>query len=308
MSQTTIYFLLLLVVMIALLYLGIVYSLPKKRFRSWAMGEKEAIENKVIKEMEARRSSKFEFLKFCIPSFYEAKAAKIEWDIEGKGPLILYGSMLTGIAIGLFMESYLTTIVAVVAGFWAPWFLLQMKTYRYEEKISEQVEVLIQGVAAGYAITRNLDDSLKRAIDGLEEPLRSKWELFVVERTSGQPLDDLLDRLTEELPVKEFAMFASVLKTVDKNGGDASDTMKQVAAVILSNRMLNEELKAELADMRQAHRFNIAIGIAILLFFRFAQAEKYSVLMSSIIGQVLVTGMFLYILWSFKAVAKLTRI
>jgi tight adherence protein B len=305
----TLYYVMLLALLV-LLYLGISAILPKKKYRSWSAIQRDHEEKKVRDELEEyeKRKDRFAFLKYASANRFENEAARIGWNVGTKAPMIVYGCMLTGVGIGLFMESPFAMICGLIGGAWAPWFYLNKRSQEYISLLEEQVEILIQAVSSGYAITRNITDAMQRATNSLEEPLKSKWQKLMAEYYSGRSLSVLLDELENEIPVKEFKVFSSVIRVVEKSGGDATQTMKDVAAVIQNKRLMKEELKAEMAQQRQAHRFNVLIGIAIVLFFRFVLADNYSQLMDTLYGQLLVSAMFVYFLWSFYRVDQLTKI
>ncbi|KQN97022.1 type II secretion system F family protein [Paenibacillus sp. Leaf72] len=299
-----------LAILFVIVVVIVLFLLPKKRYRSWSMLKREADEVQVKDQIEKEVSKKNEggILRYISPSHYEQAAQSINWLVGTRAPLILYGCMLLGVLIGVLMKSPIVMVCGAIGGIWAPWFYLNIRTQQYEDHFEEQVEVLIQSVSSGYAINRNLSMAMERASESLEEPLKSKWEKLMAEYISGRSLEVLLAELAKNIPVNEFKEFASVLVVVERTGGDASTTMKQVAKVIMSKRIIKEEGKAEMAQQRQAHRMNVGIGIAIVLFFRFAQPDQYSEMMKNILGQILLTSMFIYILWSFHKVNKMTKL
>ncbi|KGP77790.1 MULTISPECIES: type II secretion system F family protein [Paenibacillus] len=309
MEISKILYISLFAVMFIALFFLLQYLLPKKKYRSWTMVMSETEEEQIHKKTEeAERKKRFTFAKYLSPNHFENEARITNWDVGTKAPLYLYGGLLLGIGFGFLMNSPIAIICGAYAGIWAPWFILNNKKQKYEDFIEEQIEVLIQEVSAGYSITQNLTDSMKKAESSLEEPIRSMWSKLVTDYYAGDKLSNLLTEMQKSIPVKEFKMFSDLLVIVERSGGDASPTMKQIADVIQSNRILKEEAKAELTQQRQSHRMNVTIAIGIVLFFRFAQADQYKQLMVLPLGQLLITLMILYILWSFQKVNKMTQL
>lgn len=281
--------------------------MPARKYRSWAMLKTEQEESHIEVQVEKDKKSRFGFLRFISVADFEREAEEIGWKVGSKAPLILYGSMLIGFLVGVLMKAPLVMFCGAIGGPWLSWFYLNTRKQQFEDQSEEQVEILIEAVSSSYAITRNLTTAMDRATESLQDPLRSQWEMLMVEYKTGRSLEILLDELYEKIPVSEFKVFAAVLLVVEKAGGDASDTMKKVAEVIMSKRVLKEEDRVECTQQRQSHRMNVGIAILIVLFFRFVQAEQYNDLMKLPAGQVLIAAMFLYILWSFHKVNKMTK-
>lgn len=296
------------VIMFVLLIFLLLYLLPKKKYRSWSMIKSENEEEVQKKTQQTVASKRLRFTRYLSANNFEIEANNINWDVGAKSPLYLYGCLLLGIGFGVLMESPIAMICGAYSGLWAPWFVLNNKKQNYEDFTEEQIEVLVQAVSAGYSITQNLTTSMDKATESLEGPVKEKWKKLVDDYYTGIMLPDLLKDMQKSIPVKEFKMFSDVLIVVERNGGDASPTMKRIADVIQSNRLLKEEAKAELIQQRQAHRTNVIIAIGMVLFFRFAQAEQYKQLMDLPLGQGLLIALIVYILWSFPKVNQMTRI
>jgi len=310
MDINSVLYYVMLFILLVLVFFGISVFLPKKKYRSWSAIQRDQEEKKVKQDLGAfeKNRDRFAFLKYVNAPRYERESARIGWDIGTKAPIIIYGCIIAGVGVGIFMESPIAMICGLLGGAWAPWFYLETRREKYISELEEQVEILIQSVSAGYAITRNITDAMNRAVNSLEGILKTKWQRLMAEYYSGRSLASLLDELESEIPVKEFRSFSTVIRVVEKSGGDASETMKEVAEVIQGNRILKEEGKVDMVQQRQAHRFNVLIGIVVIAFFRFIQADNYSKLMDTLFGQILVASMFVFFLWSFYKVNQLTKL
>ncbi|HEY9745462.1 MAG TPA: type II secretion system F family protein, partial [Oculatellaceae cyanobacterium] len=220
----------------------------------------------------------------------------------------LYGSMLLGALIGAIFQTPLTTIVGGFSGAFIVWIWLQGQRERYQEKIEAQTEQMIQTVAIVYGLNRNLAQALEEAYRDADEPLKGMLGRFVQEYRAGRPLKECLEEMEKQLPVACFKMFSSVLQVVERSGGDAAETMKNVADIVNKNRFLRQELKSELASVKQENRINVALGLLILIIFRFMITDQYMMLANNILGQILIGGMLTYMVYSIYQVNKLTRI
>ena len=271
---------------------------PKRRLRSWGSLAERPKQNKTGFQLPK--------IGFLDARKFTEEARRIGLDLPGT--LYLYGSMLLGALIGAIFQTPLTTIVGGFSGAFIVWIWLQGQRERYQEKIEAQTEQMIQTVAIVYGLNRNLAQALEEAYRDADEPLKGMLGRFVQEYRAGRPLKECLEEMEKQLPVAGFKMFSSVLQVVERSGGDAAETMKNVADIVNKNRFLRQELKSELASVKQENRINVALGLLILIIFRFMITDQYMMLANNILGQILIGGMLTYMVYSIYQVNKLTRI
>jgi len=271
---------------------------PKRRLRSWGS----------LAEKPKREKAKFQLPKigFLDARQFTEEARKIGLDLPGT--IYLYGSILTGALIGAIFQTPLTIIVGGFSGAFIVWIWLQGQREKYQEKIEAQTEQMIQTVAIVYGLNRNLPLALEEAYKEADEPLKGMLGRLVEEYRTGKPLKECLDEMGKQLPVAGFKMFSSVLQVVERSGGDATETMKNVADIVNKNRFLREELRSELASVKQEVLINVALGLLTLLILRFTITEQYMMLASNVFGQILIGGMLTYMVYSIYQVNKLTKI
>lgn len=248
------------------------------------------------------------FLRYLSPHEYAKEANLMGLTIDMLAPVFLYGGVIAGIGIGILFNSALTGFVAAIGGLWLPWFYLTLREETVFEAKEEQVETLAQSIAGDYSITKNIIHAMEQAVDDLEEPLKSRWAQLMIDYKSGRPLDELLDELEREICVREFHTLASILRVVERSGGDASETIKQVSVMIQSNRLLNAELRAELTQERSSYNTNLVLVGCLVVVFRVSQQDQFLLLAESMVGQFLFVGFILYVLWSLKAIKRLTSL
>ncbi|AQS55664.1 type II secretion system F family protein [Novibacillus thermophilus] len=236
------------------------------------------------------------------------EAKKVGWNISMFAPLLLYGSAFAGGLFGFILGSAMATVMGAFIGLSFPWFLLREKQYKHRDYMEQQVEQLITSVASIYSLNQNVAMSLSQASHDVDEPLRSMVERAALDYRSGRPLNDILDEMQQEVEVKGFDTFATVMKIIERSGGDASDVIKNTAHVIQQNRLLRAEMRTELADSRQEHKFLLIVAAVVLLLFRFTQPDFYLSFAGTILGEIVIGGMLLYMAWSVYRVDKITQV
>lgn len=236
------------------------------------------------------------------------EAKKVGWNISVFAPFLLYGSAFAGGAFGFVLGSATATVVGALVGLFFPWLLLREKQHKYREYMEQQVEQLITSVASTYSLNQNIANALSEASADVDEPLSGMMERAALDYRSGRSLNDILDEIENKINVDGFDTFATVMRIVERSGGDASDVIKNTARVIQQNRLLRAEMRTELADSRQEHKFLLVVAGIVLLLFRFIQPDFYMSFTGTILGEIIIGGMLLYMAWSVYYVDKITQV
>lgn len=287
------------------IFLLVYILLPKRKKQIW---QTVAQSEKQKKGDKTRLVLPINVLRFINAAELAIEAEKVGWHIKVFAPLLLYGSAILGGLFGYVLGSIVATIVGVLIGLTIPWFWLKEKQNKYVDRMELQVEQLITSVASTYSLNQNIAMSLSQASDDVDEPLKSMIERATLDYRSGRPLSDILDEIQREVEVEGFQTFATVMKIIERSGGDASDILKNTAQIIRQNRLLRAELRTELADSRQEHKFLLAVAAVVLLLFRFVQPTFYMQFAGTIFGEIVIGGMLMYMAWSVHRVNKITNV
>ena len=298
---------LILILFVLILATLFMLLLPKKKYRAWSYYENQSQKIRLEKKVSNTEVSNKWFKNVRLDVFID-EAAKAGWDVGALAPVYLYGGAVAGVGIGVLFGTWIGGVIAILGGLWLPWYLVGSKLNAKQEREEEQVEILAASIAAYFAIDKNLPYAMEKAGGDLQGAFREQWERLVVEYKSGRSLRDLLADLNTQLSIREFEILSTILLIVEENGGDATETIKQVAVTIQDKRIQEEELKAELLQSRSSYRSNLVVAGAMVFVFRFLQPDQFKLLMDSLIGQILLSAVFLYIMWSVRAVRKLTTL
>lgn len=237
---------------------------------------------------------------------YEAK--KVEWNVTSFAPLLLYGSAIAGGLFGWVLGNVFATVMGMFVGLLIPWMWLKEKQNQFRDYLEYQVELMISSVSSAYSLNHNIAYALDKAKEDVDEPLKGHLDRAVLEYRSGRPLSEIMKDMQQGIQVEGFQTFATIMNLIEQSGGEASDVIKNTARVIQHNRLLRAEMRTELADSRQEHRFLIGVAAVVLLFFRFMQPDFYLSFAQTVVGDILVGGLLLYVAWSIQRVDRITQV
>jgi tight adherence protein B len=132
----------------------------------------------------------------------------------------------------------------VVMGLGAPRWVLGMLIGRRQKnfvnQLADGIDVIVRGVKSGLP----LNQCLRTIASESPEPLSSEFRMIVDGQAMGVPLDDNLDRMYERMPLPEVNFFNIVLGIQQKTGGNLSEALGNLSAVLRSRKLLKEKVKA----------------------------------------------------------------
>ena len=158
---------------------------------------------------------------------------------------------LLGFAITLWL-TYLwlaAVIVGVVFGM-APWmvvkFIARRRVHQFEEQFPEAIELIARALRAGHAFTTGLG----MAAEELRDPVRAEFRLLHDRQNFGMPMSEAMKSLGERVPLLDARFFVTAVLTQRESGGNLSEVLDSLAALIRDRFRLRRQVRAMSAHGR----------------------------------------------------------
>ncbi|HZT29920.1 MAG TPA: type II secretion system F family protein [Bryobacteraceae bacterium] len=140
-----------------------------------------------------------------------------------------------------------------------PWFYVSHKRKRrflkLEEQLPEAMDFLARSMRAGHALPVSLE---MLATEGAD-PLRAEFAILFNEQHLGESLSVALTHLAERVPLVDTRFFVSAVLLQRETGGNLSEILTRLAAVIRERFRLKGQVRAASAHGR------ITAGVLTLL-------------------------------------------
>ncbi len=188
--------------------------------------------------------------------------------VLGVGSAVLaFLSGADGVTVqGITLKS--RAVVVMLAGFVGavglPRFVLSVLTKRRHKKMTEQfgdgIDIIVRGVKSGLPLA----ECLRIIANEVGEPLKSEFVSLTDNIAMGTNLDRALQQFYRRVPLPEVNFFVIVLTIQAKSGGNLSEALGNLSAVIRSRKMMREKVSA-LSQEAKASAFIIgALPIAVM--------------------------------------------
>jgi len=146
-------------------------------------------------------------------------------------PLVALGGLLVG---GLGIPN------------WTLSFLRKRRIAKFIEEFPGAIDVIIRGVKAGLPV----GDCFRIIASEGQEPVRSEFKRIVESQAIGLSVGEATDRFAERVPVPEASFFAIVINIQQKAGGNLSEALSNLSAVLRDRKKMKGKVKAMSAEAK----------------------------------------------------------
>lgn len=154
-------------------------------------------------------------------------------------------ALIAGAAAILTQQRPLVIAMAVfIVGLGLPRWVLSFLTNRRKKKFTQNfataIDVIVRSVKSGLPT----NEALRIVAREIPDPVGSEFHSLVESMKVGVTLDQGLKRMMESMPTPEVGFFAIVMAIQSKSGGNLSEALGNLAAVLRDRKRLQGKIKA----------------------------------------------------------------
>lgn len=132
--------------------------------------------------------------------------------------------------------------VAVMFGApnWVLAFLRRRRIAKFLDEFPGAVDMVVRGVKAGLPI----GDSLRVVANEGMEPVRGEFRQIIESQAIGLTIAEATERFAERVPIPEASFFSIVISVQQKAGGNLSEALGNLSAVLRDRKKMQGKIKA----------------------------------------------------------------
>jgi tight adherence protein B len=169
------------------------------------------------------------------------------------------------------------------------WFLHVLvggRQKKFSNQLADAIDVIVRGVKSGLP----LNQCLRIIAAESPEPLRSEFQALCDSQAMGVPLDQGMQRLYEHMPLPEVNFFSIVLVIQQKTGGNLSESLGNLSAVLRARKLMKEKVKALSSEAKASAMIIGALPIVVMAMVYFTRPEYISILWTDPMGHLVLLG------------------
>ena len=152
--------------------------------------------------------------------------------------------------IGAFLLGWLGAAVGIVAGSAAPFVFLHFRVRVRREKVLRQLpsafELMARVIRSGQAVPQ----AMQAVAEAFEDPLASMFSDCQQQQSLGLSTEVVLQEMANRSDVLEFRIFVLTMKIQRQTGGNLSEVLERLAAVVRSRLRLRQQVITLTAEGR----------------------------------------------------------
>ena len=116
----------------------------------------------------------------------------------------------------------------------------------FEEQFPEAIELMARALRAGHAFPTGI----LMVADEIPSPVGAEFKLLYDRQNFGMPLSDALKGMAERVPILDARFFTTAVLTQRETGGNLSEILDNLAAVIRDRFKVKRQVRAVTAHGR----------------------------------------------------------
>lgn len=168
-----------------------------------------------------------------------------------------------------FMGESARVIIAAFAGFagalglprWVLGMLIKRRHGKIINQFADALDIIVRGVKSGLP----LNECLRIISVESPDPLRHEFKIVTDGISMGQSIPQALEKFYRRVPLQEVNFFNIVLGIQAQAGGNLSEALGNLSAVIRSRKMLREKIKALSSEAKASAMIIGCLPIAVMV-------------------------------------------
>jgi tight adherence protein B len=185
-------------------------------------------------------------------------------------------------------------IVALMAAFamglgvprWALHFLTKRRQKKFTNEFANAIDIIVRSVKSGLPT----NEALKICAKETPEPVQGEFIKLVEGLKVGVSLEQGLRRMYDSMPTPEVNFFAIVMTVQIKSGGNLSEALGNLAAVLRDRKRLQGKIKALSSEAKASAMIIGALPPGVMLMVYFSTPSYIMPLFNTRPGNLMLAG------------------
>ena len=203
---------------------------------------------------------------------------------------MVLSAVVSGLICMFFVKVPIFWIVAAVIGSFIPYGWLRHKRAtrmkRFEEQFPEALDLLSRAIRAGHAF----QTAMGMVADELPVPVGIEFKKAFEQQNFGLPLRDVLDQMSERVPILDVKFFVTAVSIQRETGGNLAEILDNLAHVVRERFKILRQVRVHTAHGRFTGYVLLALPAALAVALTFINPEHMKLLFEERMGQMMIVG------------------
>jgi tight adherence protein B len=151
---------------------------------------------------------------------------------------------------------------------------------KFEEQFPEAIELMSRALRAGHTFSTGI----QMVADEIPAPAGAEFKLLYDRQNFGMPLGDALRGLAERVPILDARFFTTAVLTQRETGGNLSEILDNLAAVIRERFKVKRQVRAVTAHARITGWVLASMPVVLALILNVVSPEHMKTMFTDPLG------------------------
>jgi tight adherence protein B len=222
--------------------------------------------------------------------------------------LSIFIASIFGVVVARLTSLPPVALAAALVGSTIPFVLLRQAAARRVAKLDEQfpeaMDLMARSLRAGHALTT----ALQNVGDEIADPVGAEFRLLFEQQNYGMSLPEALKALAARLPILDARFFVTAVLTQRETGGNLSEVLDNLAAVIRERFKVKREVRVISAHGRITGWVLSLLPAAVAVALLIVSPEHIRLLFEDPLGIDLVVGAAVLQLIGMLAIRRIVNV
>jgi tight adherence protein B len=199
-------------------------------------------------------------------------------------------ALVLAVVVLLLIKQPLAAVFAGIVGAMLPWLWLRhrrsARLKRFEEQFPEALDLLSRAIRAGHAF----QTAMGMCADEMPEPVGTEFKKSFEQQNFGLPLKDVLNEMTERVPILDVKFFVTAVLIQRETGGNLAEILDNLAHVVRERFKILRQVRVHTAHGRFTGYVLMALPAALAAVLAWLNPEHMDLLFKEKMGQTMIMG------------------
>lgn len=169
---------------------------------------------------------------------------------------------------------------------WGLGMLVAGRQKKFSNQLADAIDIIVRGVKSGLP----LNQCLRIIAAESPDPLKSEFQALCDSQAMGVPLDQSMQRMYDRMPLPEVNFFSIVLVIQQKTGGNLSESLGNLSAVLRARKLMKEKVNALSAEAKASAMIIGALPVIVGGLVYITRPAYISILFTDPMGHLILLG------------------
>jgi tight adherence protein B len=212
------------------------------------------------------------------------------------------------VLVFLIVDSFTGGMFALVCGVYAPIVFLNGKRARRQKQLNNQLPEALDFLARILRAGHSLSTGLQMMGDELKPPVKEVFRRCYDQHSLGVPLETAMREMASRVDSADFAFFVTAVLIQRQTGGDLTEVLDRISAMVRGRLRLQNHVKAITAEGRMTGNILTAFPAVLFIVSYILNPGYAGILIREDLGKMLLGASVLFQIFGLFVIRRIVSV